>query len=199
VRVTEQGTTLRVEATWTVLAPTAGRFEAHLADGLDVASVDVDGRPWGASLGTVERQGGLDASFSLLPGVGTMHLPDALDLADVPRGAALFDGRWYASGAPFHVGPRRVGSYASEGVLMTARAAVGVTVGDAEIAVEGQPVARFLMRPKPEKTCLAMQALELLHGLATPQQQTPSTPAPLRLQVPERFGDEAGVRRIPLG
>ena len=161
VRVTEQGTTLRVEATWTVLAPTAGRFEAHLADGLDVASVDVDGRPWGASLGTVrapiedisvivagraqihlvgtvERQGGLDASFSLLPGVGTMHLPDALDLADVPRGAALFDGRWYASGAPFHVGPRRVGSYASEGVLMTARAAVGVTVGDAEIAVHAR-------------------------------------------------------------
>ena len=55
------------------------------------------------------------------------------------------------------------------------------------------------MRPKPEKTCLAMQALELLHGLATPQQQTPPAPGPLRLQVPERFGDEAGVRRIPLG
>ena len=54
------------------------------------------------------------------------------------------------------------------------------------------------MRPKPEKTCLAMQALELLHGLATPQQQTPPAPGPLRLQVPERFGDEAGVRRIPL-
>ena len=55
------------------------------------------------------------------------------------------------------------------------------------------------MRPKPEKTRLAMQSFELLHGLATPQQQTPPAPGPLRVQLLERFGDEAGVRRIPLG
>ena len=55
------------------------------------------------------------------------------------------------------------------------------------------------MRPQAHKTRLAMQALELLHGLATPQQQTPSTPGPLRFQLAERFGNESRVRRIPLG
>ena len=119
----------------------------------------------------------------------SQHLRGGLDAARHALGPAL--GPTVSGSQPTH--------HAVLTPLLPVDPAVPAPAGDAEIAVEGQPVARFLMRPKPEKTCLAMQALELLHGLATPQQQTPPAPGPLRLQVPERFGDEAGVRRIPLG
>ena len=120
---------------------------------------------------------------------GSEHLRRRLDAARHALGPAL--------------SPAVAGSQPPDDPVLTpllpVDTAVPTPAGDAEIAVEGQPVARFFMRPQAHKTRLALQALKLLHGLATPQQQTPPAPGPLRLQLAECFGDKAGMRCIPLG